>query len=193
MSSAAVVVIGASAGAIDALGAILPRLPASFAIPVLVVVHLVPTRPSLLVELFRSRCALAVAEPVDKEPVRPGIFFAPRDYHLLVERDRSFALSVEPPVHWSRPSIDVLFESVAYAYGRGVVAVVLTGSSADGAKGAQAVHDVGGVVFVQSPESAAADFMPLSAIKIAHPQMVGTPLEIAEALFELQPSSRERR
>jgi two-component system chemotaxis response regulator CheB len=191
LTEAEIVVIGASAGAVEALGAILPRLPAGFGLPVVVVVHLSPRRPSLLASLFARRCALPVSEPFDKEPLRPGIFFAPPDYHLMIERDRSFALTLEPPVNWSRPAIDVLFESVADAYGASAVAVVLTGASSDGAKGARAVRDAGGTVLVQSPESAESSVMPEATIQLARPQMVGSLAEIATILGVLRPPPRE--
>jgi two-component system chemotaxis response regulator CheB len=133
-----------------------------------------------------------VHEPFDKEPVGPGIFFAPADYHLMVERDHTFAMTLEPPVNWSRPSIDVLFESVADAYGAGAVAVVLTGASSDGASGARAIRAAGGTVVVQSPDTADATAMPLAAIQLAAPQRVGSLSEIAAFLCMLRTLPRER-
>lgn len=175
------IVIGASAGAIEALGAMLPALPADLPVPVVVVVHVPARRPSLLVDLFRAKCALEVAEPVDKEPVRPGVvWFAPPDYHLLVEDDRTFAFSIEPPVHYSRPSIDALFESAAATYGARVLGIVLTGASSDGAAGARAIRAAGGFVAVEDPETAESKVMPHAARTAADPQFVGTPRAIAD-------------
>lgn len=175
------IVIGASAGAIEALGAILPVFPAGLSVPVVVVVHVPPRRPSLLVELFRAKCALEVAEPFDKEPVRPGVvWFAPPDYHLLVEDDRTFSLSIEAPVHWSRPCIDALFESAAQAYGGRVLGIVLTGASSDGAEGARAIRAAGGVIAVEDPLTAESKTMPYAAIAAASPQFIGTPRAIAD-------------
>jgi two-component system chemotaxis response regulator CheB len=185
VTHASLVVIGASAGAIEALCRLLPELPADFTIPVVVVVHVPPRAPSLLVEIFRARCAVQVREPFDKEPLAPGIFFAPPDYHLLIEKGRTFALSIDGAVNWSRPSIDVLFESAADAYGAGVVAVVLTGASADGADGARAIREAGGYVMVQAPETADAEVMPREAIRLADPQFVGTLQEIAASMSGL--------
>jgi two-component system chemotaxis response regulator CheB len=176
------VVIGASAGAIEALGALLPLLPPSAPWPVIVVVHLPPNRPSLLASLFARRSALPVREAEDKIPVASGIWFAPPDYHLLVESSRTFALSIDAPLNHSRPSIDALFETAAEAYGRALVAVVLTGASSDGANGAKAVRDAGGFVIVQDPATAEATTMPLQAIERAHPQWVASIPEIAKAL-----------
>ena len=113
--------IGGSAGAFEALSALLPGLAAHYSIPILIVVHLPPNRRSLFAELFRARCAIQVREAEDKELIEPGVaYFAPPDYHLLVEADRRLSLSGEEPVLYSRPSIDVLFESAADAYSGGL-------------------------------------------------------------------------
>jgi two-component system chemotaxis response regulator CheB len=163
--SAKAVAIGASAGAVEALSAILPRLPARYRLPVLVVVHVPPDKTSALTELFAAKCALPVREPEDKAPVEPGaIYFAPPDYHLSVERDETFSLSNEEPQLFSRPSIDVLFESAADAYGAGLIAVVLTGANHDGARGLQAVAQAGGIALVQDPAQAMAPTMPEAAL-----------------------------
>ncbi len=176
------VVVGASAGAIDALAAILPRLPAETPWPVIVVVHIPANQRSRLDEIFARRCALPCAQPEDRQPIEPGIWFAPPDYHLLVDRDRCFALSIEEPVNYSRPSIDVLFECAADVYGEGLVCVVLTGANHDGARGARIVRDAGGFVIVQDPTTAEAASMPNEAIASASPQLVATLEVIAELL-----------
>ncbi|MBN9047273.1 MAG: chemotaxis protein CheB [Rhizobiales bacterium] len=161
------VVIGASAGAFDALLAILPALPAGFRLPVIVVVHIPPGKRSLLADIFRSRCRLSVGEAEDKEPIRSGmIYFAPPDYHLLVERDKSLSLSRDAPILFSRPSIDVLFESAAEAYGLALIAVVLTGGNQDGALGLSSVKAVGGTALVQDPREAFAPAMPEAALRV---------------------------
>lgn len=174
------VVVGASAGAVEALGVLLPGLASSLPVPVIVVVHIPPSRPSLLADLFSTRCALAVREAEDKQPVDPGtIWFAPPGYHLLIERDRSFSLSLDEPVNYSRPSIDVLFESAADAYEARLLAMVLTGANQDGAHGAATVKARGGVVAVQDPTSALAPTMPALAIEHAQPDFVGSLEELA--------------
>jgi two-component system, chemotaxis family, protein-glutamate methylesterase/glutaminase len=158
------VVIGASAGAVQALSAILPRLPAGYPIPVLVVVH-VPAEPSGLPYLFADKCALDVREPDDKDPIEAGsIYFAPADYHLLVESDGSIALSTDEPVLFSRPSIDILFQTAAERYAERLVGVVLTGANEDGAEGARAVASAGGMVLIEDPETAFAATMPAAAL-----------------------------
>ena len=116
------VVIGASAGALEALSVILPSLPADYGLPVIIVVHVPPDKKSLLAELFQAKCGIEVREAEDKEPIRGGTaYFAPPDYHLLVETDKSLSLSDDEPVLFSRPSIDVLFESAADAYGPSLI------------------------------------------------------------------------
>lgn len=183
------VVIGGSAGAVTALGSILSELPASFP-AVLVVLHIPPTTPSLLVEVFAPSCRMRVCEPDAFDPVESGsVYFAPPDYHLLVERDRRCALSIAPPVHFSRPSVDVLFESAAAAYGCALAAVVLTGASEDGAAGLRAVHAAGGIAFVQEPASAEASIMPRSALAAVPSARVVRLPEIARQLLSLVQAS----
>jgi two-component system chemotaxis response regulator CheB len=165
MTAAEAVVIGASAGAFEALSVILPALPAAYRLPVMVVVHVPHDKRSILAELFRARCNIPVQEAEDKEPIRGGtIYFAPPDYHLLVEVDRScLSLSSDEPVLYSRPAIDVLFETAADAYGPALIAVVLTGANQDGAAGLKAVADAGGITIVQEPVGAFASAMPEAA------------------------------
>lgn len=176
------VVIGASAGGVNALDQVLRELPASTPFPVVVVVHLPPSEPSLFVSIFSKRCAMQVREPYDKQPITPAVWFAPPGYHLLIEPSKTFAMSIDPPVNHSRPSIDVLFDSAAVAYGHELVGIVLTGANADGASGAKAIRDGGGFVIVQDPTTAEAPFMPLRAIERANPQWVKTLPEIGRAL-----------
>ncbi|MDB5848271.1 MAG: chemotaxis protein CheB [Rhodoferax sp.] len=161
------IVIGASAGGVEALMALLPALPAGLAAAVFVVLHLPRDRPSLLVEIFRQRCALRVTEAQDKERVANGtVYFAPPDYHLLVDAgpEPQLALSVDEPVHYSRPSIDVLFESAADVYGDRLMGIVLTGGNQDGAAGLASVRRAGGITVVQDPATAQVALMPQSAL-----------------------------
>ncbi len=158
------VVIGASAGAMGALSVILPALPATFALPLMIVVHVPPDRRSVLAELFQATCRITVREAEDKEPIRGGTaYFAPPDYHLLVEADGHLSLSSDEPVLYSRPSIDVLFESAADAYGPSLVAIVLSGANEDGAAGLKAIVEAGGTAIIQCPEGAFASAMPEAA------------------------------
>ena len=168
MSGAAIkaVAIGASAGGVQALLQILPSLPASFPLPVLVVVHVPPDRNNALVPLFQSKCRVLVKEAEDKEPALAGVvYFAPSDYHLLAEADGSLSLSSDELVNHSRPSIDVLLESSADAFGPALAGVVLTGANGDGAVGLRAILDAGGVVIVEDPTAAFAPTMPAAALQ----------------------------
>jgi two-component system, chemotaxis family, protein-glutamate methylesterase/glutaminase len=180
------VVIGASAGGVEALGLILPALPAKFRPALLIVLHLPRERPSLLVEIYERRCALPIREADDKEPIEPGtVYFAPPDYHMLVERNRQIALSTEEPVHYSRPSVDVLFESAADVYRERLLGVILTGANEDGAAGLHAIHRAGGVTVVQQPDSAKVPLMVVSALQRNPADFVLSLPQIAELLIGL--------
>ncbi len=185
------VVIGTSAGGVEALTALLPALPARLAAAVFVVLHLPRERPSLLVDIFAPRCAVPVREAQDKEPVAPGtVYFAPPDYHLLVDAGPQLALSVDEPVHYSRPSIDVLFQSAADLYGARLLAVVLTGGNQDGAEGARAVREAGGLVAVQDPADAQVPLMPQAALATGPADFV-LPLPALAALFRTLATRRQ--
>jgi two-component system, chemotaxis family, protein-glutamate methylesterase/glutaminase len=175
------IVMGASAGAVEALTKLLPTLKPGFRLPIAIVVHVPADRRSAMAELFRAKCALDVREAEDKEALAPGtIYFAPPDYHLLVEADRTFSLSCDAPVLFSRPSIDVLFESAADAYGPRLIGIVLTGANADGARGLKAIIDAGGQGLVQTPSSAFASAMPEAALG-ASPSAISMTLEAIAA------------
>ena len=159
------IVIGASAGGVEALTPVLPALPADFRPAVLIVVHVRSDAPSLLPGLFSARCKLPVVEPDDKDDIAGGtIYVAPPGYHMLVEPDRSISLSVDPPVRFSRPSVDVLFESAALCFADTLLGVVLSGANDDGARGLVVIQRAGGRCWVQDPHTAVSDAMPLGAI-----------------------------
>ena len=180
------VVIGTSAGGVEALSVLLPALPAGLRAPVLIVLHLPRERPSLLVEIFRAKCALPVEEAEDKAPAAPGtVYFAPPDYHLLVDTGPQLALSADELVHFSRPSIDVLFESAAEVYGDRLLGIILTGANEDGASGLEAVHRAGGLTIVQEPATAHSSLMVESALKRSPVDFVLSLEQIAEVLRKL--------
>ncbi|MBL8772129.1 MAG: chemotaxis protein CheB [Phenylobacterium sp.] len=161
-----VVAIGGSAGAVQALLRILPTLPADFPAPILIVVHVPPDRENALVPLFQNKCRVGVKEAEDKEVAQPGVaYFAPSDYHLLVEADGSLSLSADELVNLSRPAIDVLFDSVADAFGSAATAIVLTGANHDGAAGLSAVVAAGGHAVVEDPAEAYVAAMPEAALR----------------------------
>ena len=160
-----IVVIGVSAGALAALQIVLPALPVAYALPVVVVQHLHPWQENTLIFTYDEMCAVEVKEADEKESIRANcIYFAPPNYHLLIEDDRTFTLSIDPKVHFSRPAVDVLFESAVDVYGSGVVGVILTGANHDGAAGLQCIKRAGGLAVVQDPQTAVAAAMPQAAI-----------------------------
>ncbi|MBA3011935.1 MAG: chemotaxis protein CheB [Proteobacteria bacterium] len=162
------IVIGASAGGLAALTAILPNLSKFLALPVIVVQHLSPDSDDFLATHFNRICSLCVKEAEDKEPIMDNtIYFAPANYHLMVEQDKTIALSTAERVQYSRPAIDVLFETAADAYADRLIGIILTGSNSDGTKGIQRIRELKGLVIAQSPESAQVNIMPLSAINQA--------------------------
>jgi two-component system chemotaxis response regulator CheB len=167
------VAVGASAGGIDALFALLAGLQPPLAAALVVVLHLPEQQESLLPQLFAQRTALPVQEAQPNAPVQPGtIYFAPPGYHLLVEAERSFALSCDAPELFSRPANDVLFESCADGYGDRQVGIVLTGANEDGARGLATIKARGGLTAVQDPQEAVHAAMPIAAIERAAPDFV---------------------
>jgi two-component system, chemotaxis family, protein-glutamate methylesterase/glutaminase len=189
------IVIGASAGGVEALSVLLPALPADLRAPLFIVVHLPRERPSLLAEIFARKCALKVREAEDKMRVEPGtVYFAPPDYHLLLDEGPQLALSIDELVHFSRPSIDVLFESAADIYAARLMGIILTGANDDGTAGLAAIHRAGGVTIVQEPESAQVPLMALSALKRTPADFVLPLAEIAvllQALGSPEPAAND--
>lgn len=167
------IAIGASAGGVGALLRLFSVLEAGYSLPIIVVLHMPEDHDSGLAELFAMRLPIPVAEAADKMPVVPGtLYFAPPGYHLQLEADRSFSLSCDAPVLYSRPSIDVLFESAAYAYDTSLVGMLLTGASQDGAAGLATIAALGGLTAVQDPADAQISTMPQAAIDLHAPDYV---------------------
>jgi two-component system chemotaxis response regulator CheB len=178
------VVVGASLGGLSALRTLLGALPGGFRPPVVIAQHRRADADSRLQEILAGACVLPVVEPEDKEPLRPGyVYVAPANYHVLVERQLLW-LSIDPPVSFARPSIDVLFESAAEAFGPSLSALVLTGSSDDGAAGARAVKRAGGLLLVQDPRSAESPVMPRAAMAGAVADVVLPLPQLATRLVE---------
>lgn len=168
MTTPRIIVIGTSLGGLNALTHLLKRLPESLPVPVAIVQHRGVGDERTLAALLNRDSRLRVLDAEDKMPIAPGhVYLAPPDYHLLVETDGTLALSTDPPVRSARPSIDVLFESAAHAYGPGAIAVVLTGASADGADGLRCIKERGGLAVVQDPSSAECAIMPAAALAAA--------------------------
>ena len=181
------IVMGASAGGVEALLNILSPLRPGFVLPIIVVLHLPEERRSHLAEVFSRRVSLPVVEAYDKTPVEAGtLYFAGPGYHLSVEQDRSFSLSLEDRVHHSRPSIDYLFESAADVYGPALAAVLLTGANRDGASGLAQVKVRGGLTVVQDPEEAQVATMPRAALALHQPDHILPIHGIGRLIVELE-------
>lgn len=181
------VVIGTSAGGLAALSVLVAGLPRRFRLPLLVVQHVPPIGPTQLVEIFRRKTELAVQEASDKAPVRGGtLYFAAPGYHLLVEPDLSLSLSQDDAMHFSRPSIDVLFESAADAWGERLAGILLTGANEDGAAGLEAIAQAGGLTIVQDPDEAEVVTMPRAALQRFAPDFILPLRDIHRLLRELE-------
>lgn len=159
------VVIGVSAGGSKALQILLPGFPVDFSIPIVVVQHISPESDGYVIRHLNSVSQIKVREAVEKQKALPGrVYFAPPNYHLLIEEDGSFSLSVGERVNFARPSIDVLFESAACAWCPGLIGIILTGANNDGALGLKKIKEMGGYTIVQDPATAEVDSMPKAAI-----------------------------
>jgi two-component system, chemotaxis family, protein-glutamate methylesterase/glutaminase len=179
------VAVGASTGGFQALTEILGRLPVDFSGSVAIVQHRRADESSMLRELLAQRTRLPVIEPCHGTPLRPGhVYIAPPDYHLLVEPGL-VALSIDPPINLSRPSIDALFDSAAVAYRHRAIGVVLTGANADGAQGAQRLARARAPLIVQDPATAEAAACPAAALERVPNAIVLSLPDIADRLIAL--------
>lgn len=164
MSSEAVV-IGTSAGGLYALTSILEHLPSDYRLPVIIVQHRSKDEKTLLEEVLSQKCAIKIKQADEKEKIKGGtVYFAPPDYHLLIEQDHTFSLTSDNRVNYSRPSIDVLFESAAFVYHKKLVGILLTGANQDGAAGIRRIRKNGGITIAQDPAEALFPIMPQAAI-----------------------------
>ncbi len=181
------VVVGASAGGVEALLAIFADLRPGFGLPIIVVLHLPDERRSQLADVFGRRLQVPVKEVDDKESIVPGtVYFAAPGYHVSIECDHSFSLSREERVHYSRPSIDYLFESAADVYQHRLAAILLTGANQDGAQGLATVKLQGGLTIIQDPEEALVSTMPQAALDRIKPDYILPLRGIGRLLVELE-------
>ena len=158
-------VIGGSAGSLDVIMQFLAVLPPPDMLAIIIVVHR-KNADSILVELLSGLTTWTVKEAEEKEPIEAGnIYLAPPDYHLLIEMDKTVSLDFSEKVHYSRPSIDVSFETAAEAYGPELACLLLSGANADGVEGLKAVQHFGGITLVQDPEEASVSYMPRQALE----------------------------
>lgn len=183
-----IIVVGTSAGGLRALEALLGGLPRGFPVPIVAVQHRARESSDSYAELLGKGTPLPVREVEDDDALRaPGVYLAPPDYHVLIEPGR-MALSIDDPVSYSRPSIDVLFESAADVYGSKVLAVLLTGANADGARGLARIKQAGGYAIVQDPDTAESPAMPIAGIAGAQVDQVLPLADIAREIVRRIPS-----
>jgi two-component system, chemotaxis family, protein-glutamate methylesterase/glutaminase len=180
------VVVGASYGGMEAIRNLLMNLPGDFDLPIIIVLHIGTNTINSYISQLHHKTNRKVKEAEEKEPVqRKTVYFAPPNYHLQIEPDYSFSLSTDPKINFSRPSIDVLFETAAWTFKNHLTGILLTGSNNDGANGLQTIKKYGGITMVENPETAFAKTMPCSAIELFQPDYVLDLDELAEKIAEL--------
>ena len=181
-----IVAIGGSAGSLDVIFKIVEALPQQLNASCIIVIHRKSSPDSILVNLLSTKTSLPVKEVEDKEALLPGrIYIAAPDYHLLIEDEHSFSLDSSEKINYSRPSIDVSFESVAGVFGKAVVGVLLSGASVDGAKGLQNIKSAGGYTIAQDPASADMGYMPQQAISFGQVDAIVNGKDIPAFIREL--------
>lgn len=179
-------IIGGSAGSLDVLLEIFPALRNDIRFPIIIVVHRKASNESLLTDLLKSRTTLAVGEAEEKEFLIPGkVFIAPADYHMLIEEDRSISLDYSEKINYSRPSIDVTFQSAAEVFKEKLVCILLSGSNADGVEGLKSVNNYGGSVVIQNPNSAIMPYMPQQAVINVKPHVILDSHDMADYINKL--------
>jgi two-component system chemotaxis response regulator CheB len=179
-------VIGTSFGGLEALKTIIPSLPGNFKLPVLVVLHIGDHNNDSFIDYLNRISKLLVKEAEEKDEIKAGnVYFAPPNYHMLVEDDATISFSADSKVHHSRPSIDVLFESAAWSFKNGLIGVILTGLNQDGANGLKTIKNYGGIAIVENPDNAIASIMPKAALSGTKADYVLELDEIGAKIIEL--------
>jgi two-component system, chemotaxis family, protein-glutamate methylesterase/glutaminase len=180
------IVVGASAGGIEAMMQLFSPLPPDYPLSIISVIHMPDNHDSHLAEVFQQWTRIKVEDAEDKAAIQKGrLYFAPAGYHLLIEQDATFSLSCEMPVNYSRPSIDLMMQTAAQAYGSGLLGILLTGANLDGAMGMKSIKQHGGVTIVQAPLEAKSGTMPKEAIKLQTPDLIQGLTEIKNMLLRL--------
>jgi len=184
------VIIGGSAGSLQVVMTILPELKQDLDLTIVIVFHRkAVTEPDFLIDLLNSKCKLKVKEAEDKEPIVKGkIYVAAADYHLFIEKDHSFSLDISEKVNFSRPSIDLTFQSAADTYKDKLVGILLSGANADGVKGMQSIKLNGGYCVAQDPVSCQIPYMPSQAISKKLVNQIASPDQIAQLINSCTPS-----
>lgn len=178
------IVIGTSAGGLFALSSLLQNLPVNYHLPLIIVQHRAKDQKNLLEEVLQARCRITIKQADEKERITKGfVYIAPPDYHLLIERDKTFSLTADEPISFSRPSIDVLFESAALTYRESLIGIILTGANNDGARGMKMIAQYGGLTIAQKPAEAEYPMMPAAAIQKTKIQHIWALAEIEDFLL----------
>lgn len=178
------IVIGTSAGGLSVLTEILQSLPSDYNLPIIIVQHRSKDERELLEKILSEKCKIKVSQAEEKEEIKNGnVYFAPPNYHLLIEKNFTFSLTNDPLVNYSRPSIDVLFQTAANAYKDKLTGIVLTGANGDGSNGVRMIKDNGGVTIAQDPETAEFDSMPMEAIATGCIDYIMSLIEIKEYIL----------
>jgi two-component system chemotaxis response regulator CheB len=186
VTGARTVAVGGSAGSIPALQSLLPEIPVGSPLSIVVVLHQHRSGKGRLAQVLARFTALPVRSIEDRDPIVEGhVFVAPADYHVYIEGDGAFSLSVDPPVAFARPSIDVFFESAAYAYGDQLVGVLLSGANTDGTQGLSVIKARGGLVICQEPLTAPEPTMPAAACAAIDVDLVAPSAEIGSFIARL--------
>lgn len=180
------IVIGVSAGGFEVIKKLVSSLPSEFSLPIIIVQHIGESTGSEWVEILNKQSLIRVKEADEKEAITGGtLYLAPPNYHLLVEGDRTFTLTIDERVNYARPAIDILFETAAEVFGSNLVGIVGTGANFDGAKGLLRIKEYGGVTIVQDPGTAEVDVMPKAAITTAGPHLILSIDEIIQYIIEI--------
>ena len=180
------VAIGVSAGGLNALSVVLPKLPGDLGLTIVIVQHVHEDSDNYMAEHLDGISAICVQEAAEKSALQPGhAYIAPPGYHLLVEEDRTFSLNADPPVNYARPSVDVFFESAAEVFEDKLVGIILTGANSDGARGLAAIKEAGGLAVVQDPVTAESSMMPSAAIEAIEVDHIFELSEIASFICAL--------
>ena len=186
MMSYEAIVIGVSSGGMKAMKIIFSHLSKGFKTPIIIVQHISAHSDSNWIQLLNDAYNVDIKEADEKELIENGkVYFAPPNYHLLIEKDKTFSLTIDERVNYARPSIDVLFESAAEAYKNKVIGIILTGSNNDGTNGIKRIQECGGLAIVQDPKTAEAAYMPISAISAIQPDYILSLEDIIKLLIKL--------
>ena len=180
------IVIGASFGGMEAVKKIITGLPSEFKIPIAVVLHIGNNNINTYISLLGNQSHYVVKEAEEKEPLKQQtVYFAPPNYHLLIEEDFTLSLSTDEKVNFSRPAIDVLFETAAWSLKNNLIGILLTGSNNDGAEGLKTIKNNGGTTIVENPNTAHAGTMPATAVKLFKPDFILDLKDIAAKVVEV--------